>query len=77
MCIVFCTVIILYTVHALCILYVHNVLHILLSFLETMGPWNVRMYVEFMMMMNQLVLAMDRIKSLSWKSKLPDISHIL
>jgi len=26
---------------------------------------------------SELVLALHRIKSLSWKSKLPDISHIL
>jgi len=26
---------------------------------------------------SELVLAMHRIKSLSWKSKLPDISHVL
>ena len=83
MCIVFCTIIILYAVHALYILYVHNVLHILLSPLRTMGPWNVCMYV-FMYVCriydddeSELVLAMHRIRSLGWKSKLPAISHIL
>ena len=38
--IVFCSVLILYTLHAWYILYVYDLLHNLLSFWQTMGPWN-------------------------------------
>jgi len=38
--IVFCSALILYTLHALYILHVYDFFHILLSFWQTMDPWN-------------------------------------
>ena len=55
MCIAFCTLVILYTVHTLCILYVYDLFHILLSVLQTYGSIVcVCIYVFLYVYMNML-----------------------
>jgi hypothetical protein len=45
MFIAFCTVIILYAVHAFYVFYAHDLFYILLPFWQSMDPWNLCMYI--------------------------------